>query len=244
MHLLSIASSGLPIFRLSLLIATMSIDTQSVSSRSTSSAFPSSTTSISEGQRSKKGVGFIAPNSRRGGRDFKVVQKQKSDISVTPTKKDKSGRGFRQVLGDLVAGRSNTRSSHIEEVEHAVETPRPKLVNKTSEWVQHEARRSQLRESELKKHEAQLRRRSEMAFEALDDQSFYASVRSFVCTSQALYVELTGVQACFTRIYPRTLKISLLHLINISITALHLRAMPFRRFRTYPSFPYTIRWKA
>lgn len=189
MDLLAIASSDN--FYLSP-VSTMSIDTQSVSSRSSYSAFPSSTTSISQRQYSKKGAGFVAPNSRRGGRDFKVVNlKQQSDISTTPTKKDKSGKGFRKVLGDFVAGRSNTRSSQVEEVERSVETPRPKLVNKTSEWVQHEARRSQLRESELKRHEAQLRRRSELAFEALDDQSFYASVRLSFSALQTLPVDLT-----------------------------------------------------
>lgn len=218
----------------------MSIDTQSISSRSTSSAFPSSATSISEGYRSKKGAGFVPPNSRRGGRDFKVVQKQKSDISITPTKKDKSGRGFRRVLGDFVAGRSNTKSSQVDQIEHPSDTPRPKLVNKTSEWVQHEARRSQLRESELKRHEAQLRRRSEMAFETLDDQSFYASVRSLLLSLHTSHVQAEHLDV--NRIFTRIPMISLLHLVDITTPALRRRALPFQRFRTSLSCHCTTQW--
>lgn len=157
----------------------MSFDTQSVSSRSAYSAFPSSTTTLSDGSKGKNAAGFVAPNSRRGGRDFKVVQRQKSDVSLPrPKKEKKSGKGFRRVLGDLVAGRSHTRSVAVDKGKPEQETPRPRLVTKTSEWVQQEARRSQLRESELNRHQARLKA-SESMVESLDDSSFYASVRSY-----------------------------------------------------------------
>ncbi|GAA6015847.1 hypothetical protein JCM11491_007207 [Sporobolomyces phaffii] len=157
-------------------------DSRSVSSRSTASAFPSSTTSVSHGSGGKKEPGFVAPNSRRGGRDFKVVHKQKSDASTSVDKKDKSGKGFRRVLGELIAGRSNARNSVVrEEVETTSareETSRPRIGNKTSEWVQQEAKRSQLRERELRRHEAAMAG-SGTSIESLDDGSFYASdVRS------------------------------------------------------------------
>lgn len=154
-------------------------DTQSVSSRSTLSAFPSSTTSVNHDSRDKKAAGFVAPNSRRGGRDFKVVSKQKSDASIGFVKKDKGTRGFRRVLGELIAGRSNSRNVVVvpadEPSRDRPETPKPRIGNKTSEWVQEEARRSQLREHELRRHEAEMRA-SETTVESLDDQSFYAFV--------------------------------------------------------------------
>ncbi|GAA5898022.1 uncharacterized protein JCM6883_000896 [Sporobolomyces salmoneus] len=157
---------------------------QSVSSRSTSSGFPSSTTTTttvsqqSSGSKGKKDANFVLPNSRRGGRDFKVVQKQKSEVSMKKEKSGGGGKGFRKVLGELIAGRnSSTKNVHREEEEEVLdsrsETPRPRLVNKTSEWVQQEAKRSQLRERELKRHEAEMRS-SQSTVESLDDRSFYA----------------------------------------------------------------------
>lgn len=178
-------------------------DAQSVvSSRSTSSRFPPSTvatTTLSQSgssSRGKKEPGFVAPNSRRGGRDFRIVHKQKSDASIatasSAAQKAKGsgkggGGGFRRALGDLIAGRANAKNAvgvvaaargneeDAEELHARAGTPKPRLANQTSEWVQQEARRSQLRERELKRLEADLRS-SQSTVESLDDRSFYAYV--------------------------------------------------------------------
>ncbi|GAA5949205.1 hypothetical protein JCM3765_003330 [Sporobolomyces pararoseus] len=152
-------------------------DTQSVSSRSTSSGFPNSLVNV---KKEKREAGFVAPNSRRGGRDFKVVQKQKSDVSTGVVKKDKSGKSFRRTLGELIAGRNHSKDAIVVVREDQLSQPRieiqkPLTTNKTTEWVQEEARRSHLRERELNQHETERRSRNSSALESLDDQSFYAS---------------------------------------------------------------------
>jgi len=169
---------------LSLISITMSqFDIQSISSRSTSSAIPSSTTSFGQISNRKNGEGFVAPNSRRGGRNFKVVEIQKSNASLSVDKKGKGGKGFRKALGELIAGRSNLRNVAAERRDNDDSSQLSsngatfKNCGTTSNWVHEEARRSQLREDELRRHEA-VSRRGESMVESLDDQSFYAFVSS------------------------------------------------------------------